>query len=132
MAELLSTVVATIALFHTTTNLYKATRQLASRQQHELLARNYGAFSASLVTWLSPQTAQHYESIHHHILRGSKEEAVGFREAITNECNMTAVAVSITSQTSLRSLIHTKSGPDTGAREPLSLKSQSQHLVCHF
>ena len=87
-----------IALFDASFSIYRATRQLASHQQHELLARKYGAFSASVVAWLSPETAGQYESIHYYILRGSKEEAMSFRQAITNECNMTAVAVRLAPQ----------------------------------
>lgn len=87
-----------IAIFDKSSNLYRGTRQLASRQQLQLLARNHGPLVAYIVAWLSPRTAQQYESIHLHILRGSNQEAMNFRQAITNECNMTAIAVSLASK----------------------------------
>ncbi len=127
----LSVTVYTIALFAATSRIYRATRLLASQQQHELLARNYGAFYASVVAWLSPETARQYESIDYYILRGSKEEAMSFRQAITNECNMTAVAVSLFPQAAKNPLMYVKNASDKGRRELLSLKSQSLDSVYH-
>ena len=63
-------------------------------QQYFLLARVHGKILAGFVTLAMPQTAKQYWRIHHSILRGSKEEAMVFRQAITDECSMTAVAVS--------------------------------------
>lgn len=78
---------------------YSEILQLASRQQYKLIARNYGPFLAFVVARYLPETARQYESIHYDILRGSKEEAMSFRQAVTDECSMTAVAVSHTSRT---------------------------------
>lgn len=80
-------------------NSYNEILQLASRQQLELIARNYGPFLSTTVATHLPETARQYESIHYDILRGSKEEAMSFRQAVTDECSMTAVAVSHTSRT---------------------------------
>lgn len=131
MSDPLSVTASLLALFDASFTIYRKTRQLASHQQHKLLARNYGAFYASVVAWLSPETARQYESIHYYILRGSKEEAMSFRQAITNECNMTAVAVSLAPQAAIYPLMYVKYGSDKGPRELLSLKSQSRHSVCH-
>ena len=96
MADPFSVTASVIALLDRSFTIYRAALQLANDRQHELLARNYGAFCASMVAWLSPETPRQYESIHNHILRGSKDGAMSFRQAITNECNITAVAVSFT------------------------------------
>ena len=97
-----------IALIYTSSTIYRAGRRLATRQQQELLRRHYGAFCASLIASLSPETAAQYESIHRHILQGRKEEAMSFRQAITDECNMTAVAVSLASPEAIHSLMYMK------------------------
>ena len=127
--DFIGVAVSLLTLVDVSFNVYRATRQLASHQQHELLARNYGAFYASVVAWLSPETARQYELVHYYILRGSKEEAMSFRQAITNECNMTAVAVSLAPQAAIYRLMYVKHGSDKGPRELSLLKSQSRHSV---
>lgn len=59
-----------------------------------LLQRSYGYFVALLISTLSPSTATQYERIENLILGGEDENALAFRQAVTDECNMTAVAVS--------------------------------------
>ncbi|MCJ1386329.1 hypothetical protein MMC17_009455 [Xylographa soralifera] len=104
MADPLSVISGLIAIIDRSYTIYRYTNQLASRQQHELLTRTYGAFYASVVASLSHETASRYESIHHYILWGSKEEVMSFRQAITNECNMTAVAGAIIAQVAITAL----------------------------
>ncbi|KAL8847775.1 MAG: hypothetical protein Q9221_007195, partial [Calogaya cf. arnoldii] len=84
---------------------YSKTLQLAGRQQTELIARAYGPFLASVIAWyLPPETARRYESIHYDVLRGSKEEAMNFRQSVTDEYNMTAVAGAIIAQVAITAL----------------------------
>ena len=128
----LSLASSALAIFQTSYKIYRTSLQLASLQQHQLLARNYGAFIASVVAWLSPETPRQYERIHNSILRGSKEEAMSFRQAITDECNMTAVAVSLAHIVSFHPLKCMEYAFDKGIRVQLSPKWQSRHSVCHF
>ncbi|KAI9722027.1 MAG: hypothetical protein M1812_001987 [Candelaria pacifica] len=104
MAEITGIISNIIAVFKPSFAIYRATSQLASHQQYELLTRNYGMFCASVVVWLSPETARRYELIHHYILRGSKEEALKFQQDIKDECNMTAVAGAIIAQVAITAL----------------------------
>ena len=42
-----------------------------------------------------PNVSERYEQINDHILHGPDDRAVAFRQAVTDECNMTAVAVRV-------------------------------------
>ena len=68
---------------------------IAERTEREvsLLARNYGEKMASVITLLSPQTARQYEILDTNVLNGGDEEIRVFRQTITDESNMTAIAV---------------------------------------
>ena len=57
------------------------------------LRRYYGPFIALLVSTFLPDTAKQYERVERVILQGKPEDALAFRQAVTDECNMTAVAV---------------------------------------
>ena len=57
------------------------------------LRRYYGPFVASLVAIFLPDTAKQYERVERVVLHGKPEDALAFRQAVTDECNMTAVAV---------------------------------------
>ena len=63
------------------------------RRQKSRIANNYGPFIGTVVTVILRGTATQYERIEKAILYGGDEEALAFRQAVTNECNMTAVAV---------------------------------------
>lgn len=62
-------------------------------RRYRLLYRNYGFIIAILLSITFPGTASRYERIENDILNGPAENAGTFRQAITDECNMTAVAV---------------------------------------
>lgn len=64
-------------------------------RQWVLLAKRYGMSIAFLVTFLSNDTAIRYERVERDVLNGSAEDALAFKQAITDECNMTAIAVSV-------------------------------------
>ncbi|KAL6714826.1 hypothetical protein ACLMJK_007086 [Lecanora helva] len=73
-------------------------------QQFRALERSYGrwvAFYVSLALW---NTATQYERIERVILRGRDEDALAFRQAVTDECNMTAVAGAIIAQVAITAL----------------------------
>ena len=63
-------------------------------RQRELLKRSYGAGIATFVSFILPDTVSRYERVERDILNGSDENALTFRQTSTDECNMTAVAVS--------------------------------------
>ena len=62
-------------------------------RQYLLLSKNYGFVIAFFVSACLPDIASQYERIQNEILRGPKENAMTFRQTVTDECNMTAVAV---------------------------------------
>ena len=61
--------------------------------RYDSLSRCYGPFVALLVSTFLPDTAKQYERVKRVILQGKPEDALAFRQAVTDECNMTAVAV---------------------------------------
>ena len=75
----------------------------AARTQREAqrtaLVGNYGPTVGVAVSLLFGNTASQYLRIQRSVLKGQDEDAVQFRQAVTNECNMTAIAVSIFSPT---------------------------------
>ena len=68
-------------------------------RERVLISRTYG----TTLGWFSiiyfGKTATEYERISRVVLRGTDEEALRFRGAVTSECNMTAVAVSVSTFT---------------------------------
>ena len=62
--------------------------------QQGRLAKNYGSFIAVFVSTLRPEVASQYKRLELDILRGSDQNALIFRQSITEECNITAVVVS--------------------------------------
>ena len=58
------------------------------------LVSNYGPIIGLAVSFFLGNTASQYFRIQRSVLKGKDEDAVQFREAVTNECNMTAIAVS--------------------------------------
>lgn len=61
--------------------------------QYSSLKRSYGRTTALLVTALLRDTATQYERVESVILPGEDDDVLAFRQAVTDECNMTAVAV---------------------------------------
>ena len=61
--------------------------------QYYSLSRCYGPFVALLVSTFLSDTAKQYERVERVVLQGKPEDALAFRQAVTDECNMTAVAV---------------------------------------
>ena len=66
--------------------------QLQSYDRYTI-SQLYGPTAGFLISTCFPSTASEYERIQRVVLRGSDEETLRFRAAVTNECNMTAVAV---------------------------------------
>ena len=62
--------------------------------QRVALVANCGPTMGSAVSFVLGDTASQYFRIQRSVLKGKDEDAVQFREAVTNECNMTAIAVS--------------------------------------
>ena len=61
------------------------------------LIDKYGLPIGLPVSILLRDTATQYERVERDILHGSNEEALSFRQSITDECNMTAIAVRLPS-----------------------------------
>ena len=61
--------------------------------QYSSLKRSYGRTTALLVTIYLRDTATQYERVESVILPGEDDDVLAFRQAVTDECNMTAVAV---------------------------------------
>lgn len=85
----LSVTSATLALI----SVLISTLQYVLDLQYASLKRYYGPIVASLVSTFLPDTAKQYERIERVVLQGKAEDALAFRQAVTDECNMTAVAV---------------------------------------
>lgn len=64
-------------------------------QAHNIntISRSYGLIAGVLISICFPKTASEYERLQRVVLRGSDEDTLRFRDAVTNECSMTAVAV---------------------------------------
>ena len=93
----LSVVSRVIAFVSTGQAVYQRVADISlseSRRQRALLQSRYGWSVAFAVTFFSRDTAIRYERVERDILNGSAEGALAFKQAITDECNMTAVAVS--------------------------------------
>ena len=63
--------------------------------EKEALVSNYGHAVGVPVSLLLGNTATQYLRIQRGVLNGDDENAVDFRQAVTNECNMTAIAVRV-------------------------------------
>lgn len=73
--------------------IYFRARAERTKRENSLLTKNYGRKTAYLISLLSPQTTRQYEIIDTMVLNGGDEEIRVFRQTITDESNMTAVAV---------------------------------------
>ena len=62
-------------------------------RQHRLIRQNYGFSIATVVVFGLGDTASSYERIGTEILHGPAKNAISFRQAVTDECNMTAIGV---------------------------------------
>lgn len=74
-------------------SIYYRARVERTKRETSLLTKNYGRKTAYLISLLSPQTTRQYEIIDTMVLNGGDEEIRIFRQTITDESNMTAVAV---------------------------------------
>ena len=90
---LISAIIDTVRLINFGYKLYAAARTQQNAQK-DLLVRNYGWRLGVAVSLLLGDTAMHYYRIDTCILNGNDKDAIAFRKAITDECNMTAIAVS--------------------------------------
>lgn len=68
------------------------------------ISESYGRATWLVVTAVFGNTASEYERLQRVILQGSDDEALRFRQSVTNECNMTAVAGAIIAQVALTAL----------------------------
>ena len=57
------------------------------------LSRNYGTSVALIISICFPNIATQYERVERIILNGREEHVLALRQAVTDECNMTAIAV---------------------------------------
>ena len=57
------------------------------------ISQSYGPTAGFFISICFRSTASEYERLQRVVLPGSDEETLRFRDAVTNECNMTAVAV---------------------------------------
>ena len=73
-------------------HLYTTALRLRGHEK-TVLFESYGVIAGSIIGELFPRTAVEYERIQRVLLRGSDEEVLRFRDSVTNECNMTAIAV---------------------------------------
>lgn len=67
---------------------------LIVEKQTATIGSTYGRTIAILMSVGFRNTADEYERVERVVLRGGDEEALAFRQSVTDECNMTAVAVS--------------------------------------
>ena len=74
-------------------DIYLRARAERTRRETSLLTKNYGRKTAFVISLLSPQTIRQYEIIDTMVLNGGDEGIRVFRQTITDESNMTAVAV---------------------------------------
>ena len=66
-----------------------------AKQREILLGSRYGRLVVFVVTKFLTDTAIRYDRVERDVLNGSAEDALAFKQAITDECNMTAITVSV-------------------------------------
>ena len=91
-------------------------------RERVVISRSYGTTLGVIIIIFFGRTATEYERISRVVLRGTDEEALRFRGAVTSECNMTAVAVSVSTYT-----VSVDTQPV--CRAPLSPKLRSQRSL---
>ena len=64
------------------------------KTQTATLGHTYGRRAAFLMSIGFRNTVDEYERVERVVLKGGDEEALAFRQSVTDECNMTAIAVS--------------------------------------
>lgn len=104
----LSATASVIAMIQLTNKLLAYGIHLRREQQKGLIERTYGWFRAVLILRFLPETASRYETISRHVIQGTREAAMSFRQATTDECNMTAVAVCPALHDATCPMIHTE------------------------
>ena len=76
-------------------SLFISGYQRVQAYHRNTISQSYGPTAGFLISILFRSTASEYERLQRVVLRGSDEETLRFRAAVTNECNMTAVAVRV-------------------------------------
>ena len=89
--EPLSVAAASIAFI----SLISAAARTQRDAQRKALVDNYGFAVGLSVHFFLRNTAMQYLRIQRSVLNGEDQDAVDFRQAVTYECNMTAIAVRI-------------------------------------
>ena len=92
MAEAVSVIAAIAAIISLTEGIFGAARTQRNAQMNALVD-NYGPAVGLPVHFFLGNTAIQYLRIQRSVLNGEDQDAVDFRQAVTYECNMTAVAV---------------------------------------
>lgn len=115
----LSVAASTIALIQLTAHLFTELKS----SENLVISRTYGRTVSLVIITFFGHTATEYERISRVVLRGTDEEALRFSGSVTSECNMTAVAVSISPFT-----VSVDTQPV--CRAPLSPKSRSRRSLC--
>lgn len=92
MVEVLGIASGVITLIEVSTEALRILTDIIPNQ-YSPLKRSYGRTTALLVTAFLRDTATQYERVESVILPGEHDDVLAFRQAVTDECNMTAVAV---------------------------------------
>ena len=93
MTDPLSTVNGITSLVQTTLLATKFYFSLRSYSR-AIISQTYGGTAGFFISTFFGNTASEYERLQRVVIRGNDEEALRFRDSVTNECNMTAIAVS--------------------------------------
>ena len=91
MADPLSTAAAVVSILSLATQIFFYLRAY----QRATLSQSYGETAGFFISIFFGSTASEYERLQRVILWGNDDEALRFRDSVTSECNMTAVAVSV-------------------------------------
>lgn len=82
-----------VAVLQLVDSILQYIRKIISLQQ-QVLIRRFGVPLGIFISVVLRDTANRYEKIEKEVLNGTDTEALAFKQSVTNECNMTAIAVS--------------------------------------
>ena len=88
-------ILGAIAAIATTIEAFEALGYSLDRlpNQYDSLTRSYGRAVAFFLLFFLRDTATRYEGVESLVLQGENDNVLAFKQAVTDECNMTAVAV---------------------------------------
>ena len=79
--------------------IIEITQGIILSQQH-VLARRFGLLPGSFISLVLRDTSNRYERVEKEVLNGADNEALTFKQSVTDECSLTAIAVSQRNSTS--------------------------------